>query len=290
MTGATIVPIDCDSQTLNIDVSKIEQKINKNTKAIMVVHIFGQPVNMNEILRIAKRYNLKVIEDAAEAHGAKYKTNRIKKEQWVKCGSEGDISIFSFYANKLITTGEGGMVVTNNSDLAEKSRLIRNLGFSKERDYIHSTFGYQFRMTNMQASLGIPQINEMPKILQTKNEIYESYKTLLSDHPAISFLKQEKWAKSCHWVTPIILDANYGNAKNFRAELASVGIETRPFFTGIHQQPIYKDNNFYMEKDFKCSTYATKQGIILPSGLNTRIKQIRYVSGEILRILNKSRS
>jgi perosamine synthetase len=253
----------------------------------MVVHIFGQPANMNEIRSIANKYSLRIIEDSAEAHGAKYNTNRTGNGEWVTCGSEGDISVFSFYANKLITTGEGGMLITNDLELAEKSRLIRNLGFSEERDYVHNTFGYQFRMTSMQASLGIPQIDEMSRILRTKNEIYENYKNHLSGHPAISFLKQELWAKSCHWVTPMILDEGYGNAKNFRAELANVGIETRPFFTGIHQQPIYKNNNFYMQKDFGCSAYATKQGIILPSGLNTSSKQISYVCAEILKILKK---
>lgn len=286
LTGATMVPVDCDPETLNIDIEKLESSITKKTKAIVIVHIYGQPANMEQIKRISQQHNLIMIEDAAEAHGAEYFSLANGESVWKRCGSEGDISVFSFYANKLITTGEGGMTLTNNEQLHEKLQELRNLGFSPERSYEHKEFGFQFRMTSMQAALGIRQISRMKRILKKKQEMYDHYKMELSDVRELRFLKIETWAKSCHWVTPIILNSKTWDSRNFRKILLEKGIETRPFFVGMHRQPIYKKEKFYNSDSFPNSDLASKNGVILPSGLATTRRQIDFVTATIRQILN----
>jgi perosamine synthetase len=286
LTGAKMVPVDCDMETFNVDVNKLKLNINENTKAIVVVHIYGQPANMDEIKKIAFEHDLMIIEDAAEAHGAEYQTEINNKKTWMRCGSEGDMSVFSFYSNKLISTGEGGMVITNSQLYAEKLEKIRNLGFSFDRSYQHQDFGFQFRMTSMQAALGIPQISRMDKILAKKREIYFQYKEGLSDLTALNFPEQKEWARSCHWVTSALVNKDYGLAGKLRKKLQEFQIETRPFFVGMHQQPIYKQEKFYHSELYQNSEFISAQGIILPSGLATSKKQIDYVIYKLRQILN----
>jgi perosamine synthetase len=286
LTGAKMVPVDCEIETFNVDVNKLKLSINENTKAIVVVHIYGQPANMNEIKKIANEHNLKIIEDAAEAHGAEYQTEIKNKKIWMRCGSEGDMSVFSFYSNKLISTGEGGMVLTNNQLFAEKLEKIRNLGFSFDRSYQHQDFGFQFRMTSMQAALGIPQILRMHKILAKKREMYFQYKEGLGDLTALNFPEQKDWSRSCYWVTSALVNKEYGLAEKLRKKLQEFQIETRPFFVGMHQQPIYKKEKFYQSELFQNSEFISAQGIILPSGLATRKNQIDYVIRKLRQILS----
>jgi len=286
LTGATMVPVDCDVNTFNIDIEKLKASITKKTKAILVVHIYGQPARMPEILQIAKEYNLKVIEDSAEAHGAQYLSEDDNQQSWKRCGSEGNLSVFSFFANKLISTGEGGMVLTNEIDLAEKLEHIRNLGFSKDRSYVHENFGLQFRMTSMQAALGIPQIARMEKILKKKRDMHQWYKDGLQNFKMLRFQEESNQVKSCYWVNAIVLDAKVGLADELRKQLLEYDIETRPFFVGMHGQPIYKDEKFYLSDEFPNSNYLSKQGLILPSGLATTKRQINYVIRSLKEILN----
>jgi perosamine synthetase len=285
LTGATMVPVDCDSKTLNIDIDKLKLSITERTKAIVVVHIYGQPANMQEIMKISKDFKLKIIEDAAEAHGARYLTTNNTEKVWKRCGSEGDISVFSFYANKLISTGEGGMALVNDYDFATKLQSLRNLGFSENRSYKHEQFGFQFRMTSMQAALGIPQVERMKKILEKKKHIYERYHESLKDIKSLTFLKQEEWAKTCHWVTPIKINPDAFTVNQFRQILAKEGIETRPFFVGMHRQPIYANEKFFQSDEFSNSDEASNQGVILPSGISTSNMQIDYVLSKIRNIL-----
>lgn len=281
LTGAKMIPVDCEIDTYNIDVNKLKSSITEKTKAIIVVHIFGQPVNMPEIKKIAQEYNLKIIEDAAEAHGAEYRTQKKNEETWVRCGSEGDMSVFSFYSNKLISTGEGGMILTNEKHLANRLEKLRNLGFSSERSYSHQDFGFQFRMTSMQAALGIPQISRMEQTLSRKRTIYTKYREGLGDLKGLIFPVQREWTKSCFWVTGLLVNPEFGTAEKLRSELNKSKIETRPFFVGMHQQPIYKNEKFFQKEHFQNSEFLSTQGIILPSGLQTTAKQINHIINSI---------
>jgi perosamine synthetase len=282
MAGAIPVPVDCELRTLNMNLDELESKINSRTRAIMIVHMYGHPSYMPRILEIAARYNLRIIEDAAEAHGASYKSTKSTNSDYRMCGSEGDLSTFSFYANKNITTGEGGMVLTNNLELREKLLKIRNLGFGKERNYLHEDFGYQFRLSSLQAALGVPQIKRIDKIVSRKKEIFTHYQTLLKDIDYLDFLHIENWAKPSYWVVPIMLKNDFLTAAEFRKSLESKGIETRPMFLGLDRQPIYSSLDFFGKSRFPNSDSAYKYGLFLPSGVGTTEADIEFVCERIL--------
>lgn len=284
LSGAKMVPVDCELTTFNIDVDQLESHITKNTKAIMVVHMYGVPSDMNRILKIAKKHNLRIIEDAAEAHGAKVLMESTGK--WEICGSFGDMSCFSFFANKLITAGEGGIVLTDETQLATSVKDIVNLGFGKVRDYKHRKFGYQFRLTSLQAALAIPQMNNLNKILRKKQKFFETYKKGLETNSKVFLRESPIGTKSSNWVYPILIDANWGTASQLAQELSNVGIETRAFFAGMHSQPIYKNLNLGGELDFPNTEFANRYGLLLPSGVGLTRKEIRYVCREINRIIN----
>ena len=260
MAGAIPVPVDCELRTLNMDLDVLETKITGRTRAIMVVHIYGHPSYMPRIIEMAEKYSLKIIEDAAEAHGASYKNKSSHDSEYKICGSEGDLSTFSFYANKNITTGEGGMVLTNNSDMYEKLLKLRNLGFGKDRNYLHEDFGYQFRLSSLQAALGVPQIKRIDKIVTRKKAIYEKYLDLLKNLDYLEFLSIEEWAKPSYWVAPIMLKEDFATSIDFRKMLFAKGIETRPMFLGLSNQPIYSDLSFYKSSEFPNSDKASKYG------------------------------
>ena len=171
--GAIPIPIDIDKETWQMDVNKIEEKINKKTKAIMVVHLFGHPVDMDPVLKISKKYNLKIIEDCAEAHGVEYKGKKV--------GSIGDIGTFSFYANKTFTCGEGGMVVTNSKEFAEKAKSLKNLAYGKINRFLHDDIGFNYRLPNISAAIGLAQFLQREKIFSEKKRIYERYKKNLKN-------------------------------------------------------------------------------------------------------------
>jgi perosamine synthetase len=282
--GCTPILIDCEPDTLNIDTELIEEAITPRTKAIMVVHIYGHPSDMQEILRIAKKYDLVVIEDAAEAHGASYNLDRSNPKSWTRCGSLTEMSTFSFFANKLITSGEGGMVLTDNYESFSNLVAIRNLGFSKERSYLHRQEGLQLRLSSMQAALAIRQIPRMPEILMKKKRILEYYQSGLNGLESVSLLKQKDWAQSSNWVVPIKVNPKRKTVVVLREELLKQGIETRPLFHGMHAQPIYSKFEFTQKRRFPVSEEATNIGLILPSGLGTTEDQLEYVVSK-LRLL-----
>lgn len=270
--------VDCDPRTWTIDVAKIEDKITARTKAIMPVHIYGHPCDMDPIRKIASKHKLIIIEDAAEAHGAEYKGK--------KCGGFGDLSCFSFYANKIITTGEGGMVLANSSVYAEKLRSLRNLCFRKERRFYHTELGNNFRFTNLQAAVGCGQFERVEELVRKKRWIGKVYNQRLKDIPGLTLPVEEAWAKNVYWMYGVVLDGQCGlDAKKFADKLKARDIETRPFFLGMHEQPVFKKMGFLKKGSFPVTERISKFGLYLPSGLTLKEKQIDTVCKAVRKIL-----
>ena len=262
LTGATPVIVDVKLEDMCIDVSKVEAAITAKTKAIMAVHIYGYAADMKAILDLARKYNLKVIEDAAEMHGGELE---IETNSWKRAGSFGDISTFSFFVNKLISTGEGGMLLTDDLETANRLKLLRNLGFTTPR-YLHSIQGFNYRMTGLQATLGVSQVSRMSKILQIKSNLYEKYMLGLSGlEKYIKLPKYPSWVRSSYWVFPIVV-----NEESDRDELVQYlnenGIETRNFFISMSEQP-YLKGKFKEVGELKNSQKLSKCGLYVPSGL-----------------------
>jgi len=278
-TGAKPVLVDSELKTWNIDVSKIEEKITKRTKAIMPVHTYGHPCDMDAIMKIAMKHGLYVVEDAAEAHGAIYKGRKI--------GSIGNAACFSFYANKIITTGEGGMVTTNDKKLAEKMQLLKNHAFSHERHFWHQLLGFNYRMTNIQAAIGLAQTENFKKLANKRIENALLYNSLLKEIGEITLPPSTKGIKNVYWMYGILLK-NWSKVTRdtLRYELASRGIETRTFFIPIHRQPVYKG---WFKGNYPNSECLCTNGLYLPSSTSLTEKQIRYVAGTIKEIFSKRR-
>lgn len=275
--GARPVFVDSESETFNIDVSKIEEKITKKTKAIMVVHMYGHPSDMDAIMRIAKKHKLLIIEDAAEAHGAEWKNK--------KCGSFGDISIFSFYANKIISTGEGGMVLTDNKVFARRAEFLRNLGFNNKKRFHHTELAKNYRMTNLQAAVGVAQLRSIDTLVKIKRENAKKYTALLKNIPGLQLPVQKELAKNVYWMYGIVLDKSTGfTAESFAKRLAKEGVQTRPFFYPMHSQPVFE--TLMKKKDaFLVSEHIAKYGLYLPSGLGLKTSEIRKVCSIVKKIL-----
>lgn len=279
-TGARPVFIDCELETYNIDPSLIERKISPKTKAIMPVHIYGHPVDMDPIVRLAKKYNLAVVEDAAEAHGAEYKDK--------KCGSIGKINCFSFYGNKIITTGEGGMVVTNDDDLANKARKFRDLYHSDKKRFIHENVGYNYRFTNLQAALGCGELNHIKKYIRKKQRMAKLYEKYLKGIKGLTLPKTKNYAKNVYWMYGVLVEENlFGlNRDNLRIKLKEAGVDTRDFFYAPDDQIILRQ---YLKKgeDFPNTKTIAQKGLYLPSGLAIMESQIKKVC-DIIKNLYKS--
>ncbi|MCH7386265.1 DegT/DnrJ/EryC1/StrS family aminotransferase [Acinetobacter modestus] len=279
--GATPVLVDSDYYSFNMKVEDIEAKINNRTKAIMVVHIYGLPVDMNPILRLAKKYNLKIIEDAAEMHGQTYNNK--------KCGSFGDISIFSFYPNKHITTGEGGMVLMDDKKLYERCKLLRNLCFSQDggKRFIHEELGWNLRMTNIQAALGVAQLERIDEFVEKKRRIGNLYQMLLKDIHVINLpIEETKYAKNIYWVFAITLKERYlKTTRQVMKELSEKGIGTRPFFYPMHQQPVFQKMGLFAEESYPNAKKLYQQGFYIPSGLALTELQIEQVSNVMHEVL-----
>jgi perosamine synthetase len=285
--GGTQVLVDSEPRTWCMDVSQIAAKITPHTRAIMPVHIYGHPVDMDPIVSLAKQHGLMVIEDAAEAHGAEYLSGRSTSNGvWQRCGGLGDISIFSFYANKLVTTGEGGMVLTNDSNVAEKARSLRNLCFHRERRFYHTELGHNFRLTNLQAAIGLAQIERMPETIAKKRWIGESYTRRLKHIPNLKLPVEETWARQVYWMYGLVLDESTGlNAVDFARLLLAEGIETRPFFLGMHEQPVYRNMGLFTGEKYPVAERIARQGLYLPSGLTLTETQLDQVCQAVEKIL-----
>lgn len=272
-TGAMPVFVDVDPGTWNIDVSKIEEKITERTKAIMPVHIFGQMCEMDKITEIARKYNLKVIEDAAEAHGATFKG--------VKAGSYSDIGSFSFFANKNLTTGEGGMLVTNDENLYNKMRYHKNMCFPLDgnRNYMHNDIGFNYRMSNVIAAIGLAQVEKVDdyKAMRIKNHaLYEEY---LKDVPGIIFQQKHPEAVSVEWMNAIVVNpVEYGYTKDeLIAHLKSHRVDTRLLFNSMHHQESLHDYGCDCSGEYPVSDWLSKNGLYLPSASNLKDETMNFI-------------
>jgi perosamine synthetase len=271
-SGAIPVLVDCDEKTWNMNVHEIKSRITPRTKAIMVVHIYGLPVDMDPIITIAEENNLLIIEDAAEAHGQMY--------NGLPCGSFGDISIFSFYPNKLVTTGEGGMIVTNSEEIAQKCRLYRNLYFQPGRRFVHTELGWNFRLTNIQAALGLAQLEQINRFIKIKQHLGSTYTNLLRNITKIQLpIEGTKYADNLYWVYGIVIHDDIDlDAEAAMSKLKTFNIGTRPFFWPMHEQPIFQKMGLFKGESYPVAERIARNGFYLPSGLTLTDDQIDRVS------------
>lgn len=316
-TGALPALVDVDSEIFNINPEKIvdfidrkckhnphtKQLIDKTSdrvvKAIMPVHLYGHPCPMDEIMDIAKKYNLYVIEDAAEAHGALYFSNRLKAKEnktpkenlktAVKAGTIGDVGCFSFYANKIITTGEGGMVVTNSQKIAEKARRLKDLAHSPKKRFFHTELAFNYRMTNMQAAVGVAQMEEIERFLGIKRKMTDKYKELLGNIEGLTLPVEKSWARSVYWMYSVLVEKNFGISRDdFMQKLRKEDIDTRTFFIPVNKQPLFRDNELYKSNSFPVAQELSEKGLYLPSGLALTEEQIIKVCSAIKKIRENS--
>ena len=278
--GCVPVLVDADALTWNMDVTQIEAKITKKTKAIMVVHIYGLPVDMDPVISLAKKYDLKIIEDAAEAHGLYYKDK--------PCGSFGDVSIFSFYPNKHVTTGEGGMVVTNDESIFKKCQGYRNLCFKPEKRFVHDELGWNYRMTNMQAALGLAQLEKLESHVEIKRKMGAFYTEFLKNVQGIQIpVEKTNYADNIYWVFGIVLkDEIPFEAETAMKKLGENGIGTRPFFWPMHEQPVFQKMGLFKDEKYPVAERIARRGFYVPSGLGLSEGEMERVVGEVRKMVS----
>lgn len=268
--GAIPIPIDIELDTWNLNPELLEKKITKKTKAILVVHLFGHPVDMDPVLAIARKYKLYVVEDAAQAHGAEYKGKKV--------GSLGDVGCFSFYANKVITTGEGGMIVTNSEGLASRARSLKSLGYGRKNKFMHEVIGFNYRMTNVQAAIGTAQLENIDFILKRKRDIADFYIDHLSDIQELKFPVEKNYAKNVYWMFHIVLGESFAGRRDLVTNLLKEkGIETRESFIPGNMQKLFIDAYGFREADCPVANNVGLNGFYLPSGPNISKDELQYV-------------
>jgi perosamine synthetase len=277
--GATPVVVDSDPITWNMDVDQIEAKITSRTKAIMVVHIYGLPVDMDPVLALADKHGLFIIEDAAEMHGQTYKGK--------PCGSFGDISTFSFYPNKHITTGEGGLILTDDEDLADRCRSLRNLCFQPQKRFIHEELGWNLRMSNLQAALGVAQLERLDEFVDRKRRMGQYYTELLADIPGLQLpLPQIDYAENIYWVYGLVLkDEVPFEAEAAMQRLREYKIGTRPFFWPMHEQPVFRRMGLFEQVSCPVAERIARRGFYIPSGLALSEGQMEQVSTVLREVM-----
>ncbi len=266
-SGATPVLADIDLETWTIDLDELRRLITPRTKAVMPVHIYGQPARIDEIKEIAAENNIFVIEDCAEALGATYKNRRV--------GLDGDCTCFSFFANKSITTGEGGMVVFRDAELARKARTLRDHGMSPQKRYWHDYAGFNFRMTNMQAAVGVAQIERIDELLNRKKTIFQMYDTLLSEQETISLLPKTEWSENSYWLYTLVLNGYDGTVRDqLLTNLGNRGIDARPGFYPMHQMEPYRE---FGHGAYPVSDYLSANSVCLPSSFGLSDAEISHI-------------
>ena len=277
--GATPIFVDADPLTWNVDVNAVEELITPQTRAIMAVHTYGLPVDMDILVGLAKRHNLVIIEDAAESHGLLYKGKR--------CGSFGLVSTFSFYANKHLTTGEGGMVVTDDDSLAQKLRYYRNLTFRPEKRFVHDELGWNLRMSSMQCALGASQLTRIEQILESRRVLGAQYQEAFGDIKDIQLpLVKTGFSRNDYWVFGIVLQGRHSETRPaIQAALAEVGVGTRPFFWPLHLQPVLQKFGFDKQSPLPVSEHLGSNGFYIPNGLGMSSEDVRYVIEQVHKIL-----
>ena len=277
--GATPIFVDADPLTWNMDVNAIEELITPQTRAIMAVHTYGLPVDMDILVGLAKRHNLIIIEDAAESHGLLYKGMR--------CGSFGLVSTFSFYANKHLTSGEGGMVVTDDDSLAEKLRYYRNLTFRPESRFVHNELGWNLRMSSLQCALGASQLTRIEQILESRRVLGAQYQEAFGDIKDIQLpLVKTEFSRNNYWVFGIVLQGRHAETRPaIQAALAEVGVGTRPFFWPLHLQPVLKQFGFDKQSPLPVAEHLGSNGFYIPNGLGMSSEDVGYVIEQVRKIL-----
>jgi len=276
--GGVPVLVDSDPETWCLDVHEVEARITGHTRAIMPVHMYGHPADMDPLRELAVRHGLVIIEDAAQAHGAEYKGR--------PCGGLGDISCFSFYANKIITTGEGGMVLTDDDDWAAHARAYRNLCFREDRRFYHEELGENYRMTNMQAALGVAQFDRIDEIVAHKRAMAAAYTERLRSCDALQLPTEREWARSTFWMYGVVLKDSGRGAAGLAAGLAKRlqerGVQTRPFFLGMHEQPVFHRMGLFAGEEYPVTEMLAQFGLYLPSGTALTEGQVERVSAVML--------
>jgi len=283
--GVIPVLVDIDSEDWNMDVNEIEKKITAKTKAILTVDIYGSPVDYDKIIELAEKYNLIIIEDFAEAQGGEYFSK--KQNKWLKCGNIGHISATSFYANKIITTGEGGMVFTNNNLYAERARSYRNLCFINGNRFYHEELGYNFRMSNLQAAVGLAQFEQMQNFISIKIKNGNLYRKKFNSIREIKFHPVKHYSKCVYWMYSVELSPEIGiTADEMMKLLNKKNIDTRPFFKGLHIQPVLLDQGYFSNEKYPKTDHASKYGFYIPSGITLTEEEINIVVETITNILH----
>lgn len=271
--GATPVFVDADKNTWNIDVRKIEEKITSRTKAIIPVHVFGNPCNMDAILEIAEKHHLLVVEDAAEAHGATFRGRKV--------GSFSDIACFSFFANKNVTTGEGGMCVTNDDQYAKLCRYYKNVCFNPDgpRDYLHQDIGFNYRMSNLHAAIGLAQTERADEYKKMRMVNHNLYKKFLEDIPGIIVQKDEDYSENVGWMNTIVVEPEkYGKKKDeLISKLHENGIDTRLLFKSMHIQPSLRKYGCDCSGNYPVTVWLSENGFYLPSASNLSEDDILFI-------------
>jgi perosamine synthetase len=276
---ATPVLVDSDPLNWNMDVDQIEKKITSKTKAIMAVHLYGLPVEMDPIFKLADKHGLKIIEDAAEMIGQTYKDRQ--------CGSLGDVSTLSFYPNKLVTTGEGGMILTDSDAIAAKCRSLRNLCFQPERRFVHEELGWNFRMTNLQAAIGRAQLERLDEFISKKRTIGRNYTQFLDDIPGFKLpVAKTAYGQNIYWVYGIVLKDDVPfEASEIMLRLKHHGIGTRPFFWPMHEQPVFRKMGLFNGERYPEAEKMARRGFYIPSGLALTEEQINVVSRALHEVI-----
>ncbi|RLI83344.1 hypothetical protein DRP04_01785 [Archaeoglobales archaeon] len=275
-TGAKPVLVDADPETWCMSVDEVEWAITDRTRAIIPVHIYGHPCNMDELLAIADEHNLHIIEDCAEAHGAEVRGKKV--------GSFGDMGCFSFYSNKIITTGEGGMIVTDDRSLASRARYLGDMAFEPELElrFFHQEIGYNYRLTNLQAALGLAQLERIEDFIKARQRNAKLYTELLAEINGITLPVEEKWAKNVYWMYGILIEDNFGISRDkLMLRLAEKGIETRPFFTPMHQLPCFRRRGLFENTHYPVAEELGHKGLLLPSGSDLTLEEIEYIVNAI---------
>ena len=277
--GARPVVVDCDPSTWNMDVAQVEAKITPRTRAIMIVHIFGLPTDVDPLLQLAAKHGLRVIEDAAEMHGQTYKGR--------PCGSFGDVSTFSFYPNKHVTTGEGGMILTDDPAIAEHCRSLRNLCFKPEQRFVHDELGWNFRMTNLQAALGVAQLERLDDFVQIKRRMGKRYGELLGGVPGLQLqAARTAYAENIYWVFGLVLDDSVPfDAKEMMQRLAKLGVGSRPFFWPMHEQPVLRKMGWFEGERLPVAERIARRGFYIPSGMALTDQQMERCAAAVREVL-----
>ena len=276
--GARPVPIDIEEDTWNLDPALLEARITPRSKAILVVHLFGHPVDMAPVLEIARRHRLYVVEDCAEAHGATY--------QGKKVGGLGDIGCFSFYANKIITTGEGGMLTLNDAGLADKARSLKSLAFGSERKFMHTAIGYNYRMTNLQAALGCAQLERIEAIIERKRALARFYTSRFCDLASLQLPVEKPYARNVYWMYHVaVRGAASGKRDAVMRALAERGIETREGFIPANMQQIFQGQGWTRADECPKAADAGTRSFYLPSGPSLAEEDLEFVAASVREVV-----